>query len=432
MKVPKRISNIIINALQGGVVPPMGLGYIAVGREQEINALLKDIEIIEDGGATFRLLTGKYGSGKTFLLQTIKEHAIAKGFVVAFADLSPDRLLSGTNVNKKGLATYRELLANICIKSSPTGGGLDKILDGWINSVWMDVAQSLSGGAVAGADLEKLVNKKIYETISDMQNMVHGYDFSNVLTKYWNASRNDNHEDKSKALRWLKGEYPTKSEAKLDLGVPIIINDDDWFDYIKLFSKLFHNMGYNGFIIMIDELINVSKCVRASTRQRNYEKMLSMYNDALQGRASYLGIIMGGTPSSVENRYNGVFSYEALRSRLRSGGFSDASIINLMAPIIRIQPLNTSEIIVLLEKLTSIHSELYQYQSNITSDDIISFINEVFDKKTYDLVTPRSIIRDYIDVLNTMLQNSSLSINDVLSNYKWNEDVEEEPEETDD
>jgi len=265
-----------------------------------------------------------------------------------------------------------------------------------------------------------------------MQNMVHGYDFSNVLTKYWNASRNDNHEDKSKALRWLKGEYPTKSEAKLDLGVPIIINDDDWFDYIKLFSKLFHNMGYNGFIIMIDELINVSKCVRASTRQRNYEKMLSMYNDALQGRASYLGIIMGGTPSSVENRYNGVFSYEALRSRLRSGGFSDASIINLMAPIIRIQPLNTSEIIVLLEKLTSIHSELYQYQSNITSDDIISFINEVFDKKTYDLVTPRSIIRDYIDVLNTMLQNSSLSINDVLSNYKWNEDVEEEPEETDD
>lgn len=431
-KVPKRISNFILNALQGGVVPPQGLGYIAVGREQEINALLKDIEIIEDGGATFRLVTGKYGSGKTFLLQTIKEHAIAKGFVVSFADLSPDRNLSGNNTSKKGLATYRELLGNMCTKSSPTGGALEKVLDGWINNVWMDVAQSMASGAITGNELEKQVINRIYDTIRDMQTMIHGYDFSTALILYWKASRSGDQETKSKALRWLRGEYPTKTEAKRDLGIPSIINDDDWFDYIKLFAKLLHNMKYKGYIIMIDELINIAKSVKSATRQRNYEKMLSMYNDALQGRASYLGIIMGGTPNSVENRYSGVFSYEALRSRLQSGSFSDPSVINLMAPIIRIQPLTKSEIVVLLEKLTDIHSDFYQHNSNITSDDIIFFVDEVFSKQMNMQITPRSIIRDYIDVLNLLLQHPQYDIRTVILNYKWNEDFEEEVAETDD
>lgn len=432
LKVPKRISNFILNALQGGVVPPQGLGYIAVGREQEINALLKDIEIIEDGGATFRLVTGKYGSGKTFLLQTIKEHAIAKGFVVSFADLSPDRNLSGNNISKKGLATYRELLGNMCIKSSPMGGALEKVLDGWINSVWMEVAQSLSSGAIAGNELEERVNKRIYETISDMQTMVHGYDFSTALILYWKSSRSGDSETKSKALRWLRGEYPTKTDAKRELGIPSIINDDDWFDYIKLFAKLLHNMNYKGYIIMIDELVNIAKSVKSSTRQRNYEKMLSMYNDALQGRATHLGIIMGGTPNSVENRYTGVFSYEALRSRLQSGTFNDPTVVNLMAPIIRIQPLTKSEIIVLLEKLTEIHANFHGYNSTISAEDILYFVDEVFAQQVDKQITPRSIIRDYIDVLNLMLQHPQYNIRSVIQNYKWNEDFEEEIPEIDD
>lgn len=426
MKVPKRVATAILNSLQGGVVPPCGLGYIAVGREQEIAALLKDIEIIEDGGATFRLVTGNYGSGKTFLLQTIKEHAIAKGLVVAFADLSPTRSLIGSFINKKGLATYRELMRNICTKSKPTGAALDKILDDWLNNVWMEIAMSLAGSAIAGNDLEELVNERINETIKGMHDMVCGFDFATVLTIYWKASRAKDDEQKEKALRWLRGEYGTKKDAKADLGVPSIINDDDWFDYIKLFAVLFNRIGYKGFIIMIDEIINLYKCSNPTTRQRNYEKMLSMYNDALQGRASNLGIIMGGTPQSVESKTRGIFSYEALRSRLQSGNFSDPSIINLMAPIIHIQQLTKSEIIVLLEKLTSMHADLNKYVVSITTEDIIYFVNNVFGKSKDAYITPRSIIRDYIDVMNILMQNPQLNIRYIVDSYQWNEDKEEE------
>ena len=423
MKVPKRIENIIMNALQGGVVPRTGLGYIAVGREQEITTLLKDVEIVENGGATFRFVSGTYGSGKTFLLQTIKEYAMAKGMIVADADLSPNRSLIGSSNRKKGLATYRELMCNLSIKTSPTGSALGKILDLWLNMIWIDVAKNIGQGGIQGNALEEMVTNKIYETILDMQEMVHGYDFANILVMYWKASRVNDEEIKAKTLRWLRGEYNTKTEAKQDLGVSNIINDDDWYEYIKLFSNFFVKIGYKGFIVIIDELINIYKCKSPVARNNNYEKILAMYNDTMQGKARYLGIIMGGTPQSIEDVNRGVFSYEALKSRLESGKYGTNKMINLMTPIIRIMPLTKEEIIVLLEKLAEIHADLYDYELKITIEDIIDFIEEAIQGEKN--VTPRSIIRDFIEVLNLFYQNYNLSIKDIMNAFKYSDDVED-------
>ena len=423
MKVPKRMENIIMNALQGGVVPRTGLGYIAVGREQEITTLLKDVEIVENGGATFRFVSGTYGSGKTFLLQTIKEYAMAKGMIVADADLSPNRSLIGSSNRKKGLATYRELMCNLSIKTSPTGSALGKILDLWLNMIWIDVAKNIGQGGIQGNALEEMVTNKIYETILDMQEMVHGYDFANILVMYWKASRVNDAEIKAKTLRWLRGEYNTKTEAKQDLGVSNIINDDDWYEYIKLFSNFFVKIGYKGFIVIIDELINIYKCKSPVARNNNYEKILAMYNDTMQGKARYLGIIMGGTPQSIEDVNRGVFSYEALKSRLESGKYGTNKMINLMTPIIRIMPLTKEEIIVLLEKLAEIHADLYDYELKITIEDIIDFIEEAIQGEKN--VTPRSIIRDFIEVLNLFYQNYNLSIKDIMNAFKYSDDVED-------
>ena len=423
MKVPKRIENIIMNALQGGVVPRTGLGYIAVGREQEITTLLKDVEIVENGGATFRFVSGTYGSGKTFLLQTIKEYAMAKGMIVADADLSPNRSLIGSSNRKKGLATYRELMCNLSIKTSPTGSALGKILDLWLNMIWIDVAKNIGQGGIQGNALEEMVTNKIYETNLDMQEMVHGYDFANILVMYWKASRVNDAEIKAKTLRWLRGEYNTKTEAKQDLGVSNIINDDDWYEYIKLFSNFFVKIGYKGFIVIIDELINIYKCKSPVARNNNYEKILAMYNDTMQGKARYLGIIMGGTPQSIEDVNRGVFSYEALKSRLESGKYGTNKMINLMTPIIRIMPLTKEEIIVLLEKLAEIHADLYDYELKITIEDIIDFIEEAIQGEKN--VTPRSIIRDFIEVLNLFYQNYNLSIKDIMNAFKYSDDVED-------
>lgn len=424
IKVPKRIENSIINALQGGVVPRVGLGYIAVGREQEIKALLKDIEIIQEGGSTFRFLTGDYGSGKTFLLQTIKEHVMAKGFVVADADLSPERSLVGTGNKKKGLATYRELMKNLSIKTSPEGGALALILDNWIDSMWMEAAKSISGG-VSGLNLEKMVTDSILTTIMDMQVMVHGYDFSNMLIIYWKGYKAGDIETKAKALRWLRGEYQLKRDAKEDLGINNIINDGDWFDYIKIWSEFFKKINYNGFLIMIDEMINIYRYRNSATRYNNYETMLMMYNDALQGKAKSLGIIMGGTPKALEDPVKGVFSYEALKSRLSAGRFTGHESVNLMAPIIRIQPLTKSELVILMEKIRDIHSDLYGYQSRVTTENIVYLINHIYSEIPINEITPRYIIRDFISILNVLYQNENETFDSVTIEFNFSNDIEE-------
>ena len=298
-RVPKRVAAVIINSLKGGVVPRIGLPYITVGRETEIRALLTDLDLIANGGASFRFLVGRYGAGKSFLLQTIRTHAMGEGFVVADADLSPERRLQGGQ--GQGLATYRELIRNISTKTRPEGGALNLILDRWVAST-------------EGADDETM-----HRQLDPLEEMVHGFEFVRILRRYRAAKSENDDETISHVTKWLRGEYRTKTEAKQELDTSTIIGDDDWYDYIKLFARFLVSAGYKGMLVLIDELVNLYKIPNAITRQYNYEKILTMYNDTLQGKAHHLGIIMGGTPTSIEDRRRGVFSYEALRSRLTQG-----------------------------------------------------------------------------------------------------------------
>ena len=232
MKIPKRIASAVINSLKGGVVPRVGLPYIAVGREKEIDALLRDAEIIEEGGASFRFIVGKFGSGKSFLVQTVRNYVMDRGFAVADADLSPERRLQGTK--GQGLATYKELIKNLAVKTRPEGGALTLILDKWISGIMSEVAAE--GVSPDSPGFEKAVEGKISQVISGLSEMVHGFDFSRLLTLYYRSYAQGDDEMKSKVVKWFRGEYSTKTEARTELGVNIIITDDDWYEYIKLFS----------------------------------------------------------------------------------------------------------------------------------------------------------------------------------------------------
>lgn len=411
-KVPKRIATTIINSLRGGVVPRNGTGYIAVGREHEIKALLNDVEIIEDGGATFRFIVGRYGSGKSFLFQTIRSYVMDKDFVVVDADLSPERRLTG---NKgQGLATYKELVKNMSTKTKPEGGALSLILERWINSIKTQVVQNNSF-EVGSNDFNKAVEKEIYVVINEIQELVNGFDFANIISLYWKASRTGNDELKNNVLRWLRGEYRLKSDVRKELGVSAIITDDNWYDYIKLLSAFLVRAGYKGMLMLIDELVNIYKIPHTVARQSNYEKILTMYNDTLQGKASHLGIIMSGTPQCVEDTRRGVFSYDALKSRLESGKFSDATTQDLLSPIIKLEPLTHEELFILIEKLSIIHADLYSYSVNITEDEMISFLKMEFERIGSGLnITPREVIRDFIEILNILYQNPEKTIEDII------------------
>lgn len=411
--IPPRVASTLLNALKGGVVPRTGLGYVTVGRKDEIDALLHDVDTIAVGGASFRFVVGRYGAGKSFLLQTIRNYAMERGFVVIDADLSPERRFIGSK--GEGIATYRELIKNLSTQTSPDGGALSLILSKWISALKTEV---MTENRITADEerLNQLVELKIYQTIDELETAaVHGFDFARIISLYWKAVVNDDDESKSKSLKWLRGEYSTKTEAKQELGIGSIINDSDWYEYIKLLSLFVVKAGYKGMLMIVDELVNLFKIPHSLTRQYNYEKILTMYNDIMQGKAQYLGIIMGGTPQSVEDTRRGVFSYEALKSRLENSRFSDGVTRDLLSPIIKLKPLTPEEMYFLSQKLETIHGQVYKYEPKLCDEDLQFFIKKEYSRVGADQnITPREIIRDFIEILNIILQNPDKTIRGIL------------------
>lgn len=417
MKIPKRIASAVINSLKGGVVPRIGLPYITVGREAEINALLHDVDIIADGGASFRFIVGKYGSGKSFLLQTIRNYVMDRNFVVVDADLSPERRLQGTR--GQGLATYKELIRNMSTKTRPEGGALTLILDRWISNVQSEAAAQ-SDLMPDDPAFAALVEKRIYAVMQSLSELVHGFDFARLLTLYYRSYIDGDDETKAKVVKWFRGEYVNKTEARSELGVNIVITDDDWYEYLKLFALFLKKAGYSGLMILIDELVNIYKIPNSITRQYNYEKILTMYNDTLQGKAQHLGIIMSGTPQCIEDRRRGVYSYEALRSRLAEGHFGREEYQDMLAPVIRLSPLTNEEMLVLIEKLAEIHAGLFGYTPVLTQEDLATFIKIEFGRIGADThITPREVIRDFIELLDIVCQNPGIQVADLLQSEQF-------------
>lgn len=411
IKVPRRIAAVVLNSLKGGVVPRIGLPYITVGREVEIQALLHDLELIADGGASFRFLVGRYGSGKSFLIQTIRTHSMGENFVVADADLSPERRLQGGQ--GQGLATYRELIRNLSTKTRPEGGALALVLDRWVKNIQRQAAEEC--GSSSGPVYSQSFHKAVATFLDPLRELVHGYDFSTVLDIYASAFAEEKEETKAYVVKWLRGEYRTKTEARKELGINACIADDSWYDYLKLFAEFLTGAGYKGLVVMIDELVNLYKIPNSVTRQNNYEKILTMYNDTLQGKAHHLGIIMGGTPQSIEDRRRGVYSYEALRSRLTQGRFAGEGLSDMLAPVIRLNPLTYEELLVLIEKLAGIHAGYFGYEQSLSEDDLVSFLQIEFGRVGSDShLTPREVIRDFIELLDIVYQNPDVSISTLL------------------
>ena len=398
VKVPKRVAAVILNSLKGGVVPRIGLPYITVGREREIEALLGDLELVADGGASFRFLVGRYGAGKSFLLQTIRTHAMGRGFVVADADLSPERRLQGRE--GQGLATYRELVRNLSTKTRPEGGALGLVLDRW----------------VAALSAEPDPATALRAQMAPLQELVCGFDFARILTTYYEASQAGDELARDAAVRWLRGEYRTKTEARAATGVNAVIGDDTWYEYLKLFAEFLTGAGYLGLVVLVDELVNLYKIPNAVTRQYNYEKLLAMYNDTLQGKAHHLGIIMGGTPQSIEDTRRGVYSYEALRSRLAQGRFSREGMSDLLAPVIHLEPLTYEELLVLCEKLADIHAGYHGYARTLGTPELVRFLQAEYGRVgAATHLTPREVIRDFIELLDILCQNPGADVDELLS-----------------
>ncbi|MDQ5922042.1 MAG: hypothetical protein QG673_2101 [Pseudomonadota bacterium] len=408
----------IINSLQGGVVPKIGVQHITVGRDGEITAFIQALNDVKNGHSMVKFWIGDFGSGKSFMLHLLNTVAMKQKFVVANADFTPDNRLYAND--GKGVALFTAIIDNLAIQTKPEGGALETLLEKWIEQILTNTANQHGINIVDIRSTEhiKLVQANIMKSINELTD-VGGFDFGVVVLKYYEGFISGNEQQRRNALKWLKGCYSTKTEARQDLGVREIINDQNYYDMLKTFCRFFVNMGYSGFMINLDEAINLYKISTSVMREKNYEKILSIYNDCLQGRISNFFINFAGTVETLENERRGLFSYAALKSRLESNKFETSEVRDFAQPVIKLLPLNHNQIFVLLTKLKAIFDLNYKVTIDFSEAEVHQFMEVMFNKPgAKDFLMPREIIRDFLNVLSLLRQNSQLDKNNIFKDIQ--------------
>lgn len=406
MQIKRRERDSVLQSLQAGLVPRQGLHLIQVGRKSETEALLQDISRIRDGGSSFRLVVGRFGSGKSFFLNLVRHVALQQNLVIVQADFTMERRLQATGGEARSL--YSELMRNMATRAKPEGGALASVCTKWISGLQQEIVGS--GGDTAD------VEARITEDLRDLQEYVGGFEFAEVLRAYYRGTVNGNEAEKAAALRWLRGEYQTKTEARQDLGVRRIIDDDTFYDSLKLMAGFCRKAGFDGMLVLFDELVVLSHRLPSSrSRVANFEAILTILNDAVQGSAQGVGFVFAGTDESLEDRRRGLFSYEALRSRLAENQLATGGLVDLSGPVVRLQALSPEDLFVLLRNISVVHASGDQAARLVPDEGIAALLHKANDTLGADFFrTPRDVIRSFVGLLNLIEQNPGKTWNDIL------------------
>lgn len=410
-KIRAKERDAIIQSLKAGVTPKIGIQYIQVGRVNELKAMIQDIQRIEDGGAAFRLIIGDYGSGKTFFMSVVRAIALERKFVTLHADLSPDRRLHATGGQAKNL--YSELMKNMSTRNKPDGNALTSVVEKFITQVQKEAESN-----------DYSVEKVIHKRLTAISEMVGGYDFAKVIEIYWKASKEDNEHLKACAIKWLRAEYSTKTDARNDLGVRTIISDAFFYDALKIMSLFVRQAGYSGLLVNLDEMVNLYKLSNTQARKSNYEQILRILNDCLQGNAEYIGFLLGGTPEFLLDPYKGLYSYEALQTRLAENNFAkQADVIDYSSPALHLACLSPEELYILLKNLRHIYASGDSTKYLVPDDSLTAFLihcNQTIGEAYFK--TPRNTIKAFLDMLTVIEQHPEISWQQLLESLKIEEE----------
>jgi len=406
-KLKPRERDAIVQALRAGVVPKLGLRHLQVGRAHEIEELVKDIDRIADGGSAIRFIIGEYGSGKTFFMNLIRLVALEKGLVVMFADLAPDRRLHATSGQARSL--YAEMARNLATRTKPDGGALTSVVERFVSQVQQEAETK-----------DLLTGNVIRERLAHFEEMTGGFDFAEVIRRYWEGHEAGDEDLKSAALRWLRGEFSTKTDARKALGVRTIVDDASVYDHLKLMSAFVCAAGYKGLLVGLDEMVNLFKLSSAQARNANYEQILRILNDVLQGSAENLGFLLGGTPEFLMNTRRGLYSYEALQSRLAENTFARDGLIDLSGPVIRLASLTPEDLFVLLSNIRAImqgeHNALPDASLEAFMAHCSSRIGEAYFR------TPRNTVTAFVNMVAVLQQNPGIEWTDLIEKIEVRED----------
>ncbi|WP_249693635.1 ATP-binding protein [Stappia sp. WLB 29] len=403
----------ILQALAAGVVPRTGLQHIQVGRAGEVSALVRDIDRIADGGAALRFIIGEYGAGKTFFLNLIRLVALERKLVTVHADLAPDRRLHATGGQARGL--YAEAVRNMATRTRQDGGALASVVEKFVTECARESERN-------GTAVERVID----ERLAHMQELVGGYDFATVLKAYWRGSENDDEILKGAALRWLRGEYSTRTEARQALGVRAIIDDADVYDGLKLLAAFVRQAGYSGLLVVFDEMVNLYKLQSAQARNQNFEQILAILNDVLQGNVSGLGFLFGGTPEFLMDTRRGLYSYPALQSRLAENAFARDGLVDFTGPVIRLQSLTPEELLVLLGNVRNVFALADPERHLVPDEALTAFMTHCSQRigEAY-FRTPRSTIKAFVQLLAVLDQNPGTDWRSLLGDIELASDADD-------
>ncbi|TAX25245.1 ATP-binding protein [Rhizobium leguminosarum] len=408
--IKPRDRDTIISALRAGVVPRLGLQHVQVGRQREIEALIRDIERIGEGGSSIRFVIGSYGAGKTFFLFLVRQIALQSKLAVCQADLAPDRRIHATGGQARSL--YAELARSLATRTAPDGGALRNILESYIQKATERASKS-------GVPVETAVR----EGLGDIREMVAGYDFATVVAAYARGYEDGNTTLQDNALRWLRGEYSTRTEAKADLGVRTIIDDGSFYDGLRLLARFVRIAGFGGMLVCLDELVNLYKLQSSQARKQNYEQILRILNDVLQGTTEGIGFILGGTPEFLLDTRRGLYSYEALQSRLAENSFAGNGLADYSGPVVNLPSLTPEELYHLLERLRDVFAGGVQEKWLVPDDALTAFMDHCSNKigDAY-FRTPRNTVKAFVDLLAILDQNPGTKWQELLGQVDISED----------
>ncbi len=405
-RIRPKVRDAILQSLRAGVVPRIGQAHIQVGRAEEVKALLQDVERIGDGGSAIRFVIGPYGSGKTFFLHLVRSIALEKGLVTVHGDLNPDRRLHATGGQARGL--YQEWMRNLATRTKPDGGALASVVERFVSTALTE--------AKARSESPEVV---IRERLRELAELVGGYDFAEVIAAYWRGHDTGDDPLKANAVRWLRAEFSTKTDARAALGVRTIIDDENGYDSLKLLARFVRLAGYGGLFVCVDELVNLFKLGSGRARSANYEQILRILNDSLQGIAGGLGFVMGGTPEFLLDTRKGLYSYEALRSRLAENTFVSGDLVDLSGPVLRLTNLAPEDLYVLLGKIRHVYAGGEPPRYLIPDDGLAAFMQQCSQRigEAY-FRTPRNTITAFINLLAVLEQNPSVQWSDLLGQVR--------------
>ncbi|MAS44460.1 MAG: ATP-binding protein [Rhodobacteraceae bacterium] len=389
--IKRRERDTVIQALRAGVVPRLGLQHIQVGREKEVAEMIRDLERIEEGGAAIRFVIGEYGSGKTFFLNLVRLVALQKGMVVISADLAPDRRIHATGGQARAL--FAEMTRNAATRTKPEGGALPSIVERF-------VSQAMRAAQAEGVSPDDMIRRKL----AHLEELTGGYEFATVIARYWQGHEDGNEDLKANALRWLRAEFATRTDARAALGVRTIIDDAGVYDHLKLLSAFVRQAGYNGLVIALDELVNLYKLSNSQARNANYEQILRILNDVLQGSASHIGVLLGGTPEFLTDSRRGLYSYEALQSRLMENAFARDGRVDLSGPVLRLANLTPEDLFVLLANIRRVFSA--QDGPDLPDEALTAFMAHCSERigEAY-FRTPRNSVKAFVSLMSVLEQN---------------------------